>query len=54
MPAPPTFPAPWRPSPVELDTEVEAGDHVLTLLRVLELRRDPLIFFGSDTYRLAS
>ncbi|MHC5557879.1 flavin reductase family protein [Kocuria sp. U4B] len=42
---------------VELDTEVEAGDHVLTLLRVLELRRDteqhPLVFFGSNAHRLA-
>lgn len=42
---------------VELDTEVEAGDHVLTLLRVLELSRDteqhPLVFFDSDAHRLA-
>lgn len=42
---------------VELDTEIEAGDHVLTLLRVLELRRDaeqhPLVFFGSNAHRLA-
>lgn len=42
---------------VELGTQIEAGDHVLTLLRVLDLRRDveqhPLIFFGSDTHRLA-
>jgi flavin reductase (DIM6/NTAB) family NADH-FMN oxidoreductase RutF len=42
---------------VELDTEIEAGDHALTLLRVLELHRDaeqhPLIFFGSGAHRLA-
>lgn len=42
---------------VELDSEIEAGDHVLTLLRVLELRRDaeqlPLVFFNSDMHRLA-
>ena len=42
---------------VELDTEVDAGDHALTLLRVLELDRDaeqhPLIFFGSGVHRLA-
>ncbi|GAA3278680.1 flavin reductase family protein [Paenarthrobacter aurescens] len=42
---------------VELDTEIEAGDHTLTLLRVFELHRDteqhPLIFFGSGTHRLA-
>jgi flavin reductase (DIM6/NTAB) family NADH-FMN oxidoreductase RutF len=42
---------------VQLDTEIEAGDHALTLLRVLELQRDteqlPLIFFGSGAHRLA-
>ncbi|KSZ56035.1 hypothetical protein Z045_25430 [Rhodococcus pyridinivorans KG-16] len=42
---------------VELDTEIEAGDHALTLLRVLELHRDteqhPLVFFGSSAHRLA-
>ena len=42
---------------VELATEVPAGDHVLTLLRVLDLHRDdqqrPLVFFGSGTRRLA-
>lgn len=42
---------------VELDTEIEAGDHALTLLRVLELHRDveqrPLIFFDSGAHRLA-
>jgi flavin reductase (DIM6/NTAB) family NADH-FMN oxidoreductase RutF len=42
---------------VELDTEIAAGDHALTLLRVLELHRDaeqlPLIFFGSGVHRLA-
>ncbi len=42
---------------VELDTEIEAGDHALTLLRVLDLHRDteqfPLIFFGSGAHRLA-
>lgn len=42
---------------VELDTEVDAGDHVLTLLRVLDLTRDegqlPLVFFGGGTRRLS-
>lgn len=42
---------------VELDTEIEAGDHTLTLLRILELQRHteqhPLIFFGSGAHRLA-
>lgn len=42
---------------VTLDTEVDAGDHALTLLRVLALRRDgaqhPLVFFGSGAHRLA-
>jgi flavin reductase (DIM6/NTAB) family NADH-FMN oxidoreductase RutF len=42
---------------VELDTEVDAGDHVLTLLRVLDLARDeeqlPLVFFGGGTRRLS-
>ncbi len=42
---------------VELDTEIPAGDHVLTLLRVLDLHRDdeqrPLVFFGSNSHRLA-
>lgn len=42
---------------VELDAEVAAGDHTLTLLRVLELDRDtrqhPLVFFGSGVHRLA-
>lgn len=42
---------------VELVDEVDAGDHVLTLLRVLELERDeeqlPLVFFDSRTHRLA-
>jgi len=43
---------------VELATEVPAGDHVLTLLRVLDLHRDdrqrPLVFFGSGAHRLAN
>ncbi len=43
---------------VELAREVEAGDHVLTLLRVLDLARDdeqrPLVFFGSSTHRLSA
>jgi flavin reductase (DIM6/NTAB) family NADH-FMN oxidoreductase RutF len=42
---------------VELDTEVDAGDHVLTLLRVLDLTRDeeqlPLVFFGGGAHRLS-
>jgi hypothetical protein len=42
---------------VERDAEVGANDHVLTLLRVLRLRRDreqrPLILLGSDADRLA-
>jgi flavin reductase (DIM6/NTAB) family NADH-FMN oxidoreductase RutF len=42
---------------VELDTEVDAGDHVLTLLRVLGLTRDegqlPLVFFGGGARRLS-
>jgi flavin reductase (DIM6/NTAB) family NADH-FMN oxidoreductase RutF len=42
---------------VELDTEVDAGDHVLTLLRVLDLTRDeqqlPLVFFGGRARRLS-
>jgi flavin reductase (DIM6/NTAB) family NADH-FMN oxidoreductase RutF len=42
---------------VELDTEIPAGDHVLSLLRVLDLHRDdeqrPLVFFGSNSHRLA-
>lgn len=42
---------------VELDTEVDAGDHVLTLLRVLDLTRDeeqrPLVFFGGGARRLS-
>jgi flavin reductase (DIM6/NTAB) family NADH-FMN oxidoreductase RutF len=42
---------------VEVDAEVEAGDHVLTLLRVLDLARDdeqfPLVFFGSGAHRLS-
>lgn len=42
---------------VEIDAEVTAGDHVLTLLRVIDLKRDdeqfPLVFFGSDTHRLS-
>jgi flavin reductase (DIM6/NTAB) family NADH-FMN oxidoreductase RutF len=42
---------------VEVDAEVDAGDHVLTLLRVLDLARDdeqlPLVFFGSGAHRLA-
>lgn len=42
---------------VELDIEVQAGDHLLTLLRVLDLRRDdtqlPLVFFDSNAHRLA-
>ena len=42
---------------VELATELPAGDHVLTLLRVLDLSRDaaqrPLVFFGSGAHRLA-
>jgi flavin reductase (DIM6/NTAB) family NADH-FMN oxidoreductase RutF len=42
---------------VELDGEIEAGDHVLTLLRVVALDRDlrqhPLVFYGSRAHRLA-
>jgi flavin reductase (DIM6/NTAB) family NADH-FMN oxidoreductase RutF len=42
---------------VELAAEIPAGDHVLTLLRVLALHRDdaqrPLVFFGSGAHRLA-
>ena len=42
---------------VELATEIPAGDHVVTLLRVLDLSRDaaqrPLVFFGSRAHRLA-
>jgi flavin reductase (DIM6/NTAB) family NADH-FMN oxidoreductase RutF len=42
---------------VELAAEIPAGDHVLTLLRVLDLHRDdaqrPLVFFGSAAHRLA-
>ncbi|MCU4297171.1 flavin reductase [Brevibacterium permense] len=41
---------------VEPRTSVEAGDHTLMLLKVLDLYRDeeqqPLIFFGSETHRL--
>lgn len=43
---------------VELTHEVDAGDHVLTLLRVLDLERDdeqrPLVFFGSRTHQLSA
>ncbi|OKI23779.1 hypothetical protein A6A08_03185 [Nocardiopsis sp. TSRI0078] len=43
---------------VELAREIEAGDHVLTLLHVLDLDRDdeqlPLVFFGSRTHRLSA
>lgn len=43
---------------VELADEVDAGDHVLTLLRVFDLERDddqlPLVFFGSRTHRLSA
>ncbi|SFT82083.1 NADH-FMN oxidoreductase RutF, flavin reductase (DIM6/NTAB) family [Geodermatophilus amargosae] len=42
---------------VELVTEIPAGDHVLTLLRVLDLSRDdaqrPPVFFDSGARRLA-
>lgn len=42
---------------VELGTEMEAGDHALTLLRVVSLERDmeqrPLIYFNSDVHRLS-
>jgi len=42
---------------VETEAEVQAGDHILTLLRVIDLSRDaeqrPLIYFASDTHRLA-
>ena len=42
---------------VEVDGEIEAGDHVLTLLRVVALDRDlrqhPLVFYGSGAHRLA-
>lgn len=42
---------------VELDSEIEAGDHMLTLLRVIALDRDlhqrPLVFYGSGAHRLA-
>lgn len=38
--------------------EIDAGDHVLTLLRVLDLHRDahqsPLVFHGSTLRRLAA
>lgn len=41
---------------VELDGEIDAGDHILTLLRVLDLERDveqrPLVFFDSLAHRL--
>lgn len=43
---------------VKLAREVDAGDHVLTLLRLLDLARDdqqlPLVFFGSSTHRLSA
>ncbi len=42
---------------VELDGEIEAGDHVLTLLRVVALDRDirqrPLVFYSSGAHSLA-
>lgn len=42
---------------VELEAEVDAGDHVLTLLRVLDLTRDeeqlPLVFFGGGARRIS-
>jgi flavin reductase (DIM6/NTAB) family NADH-FMN oxidoreductase RutF len=42
---------------VSLDGEVDAGDHVLALLRVHDLHRDPdrtpLVFYGSRLYRIA-
>jgi flavin reductase (DIM6/NTAB) family NADH-FMN oxidoreductase RutF len=42
---------------VELDTEVDAGDHVLTLLRVHGLAREeeqlPLVFFGGSASHLS-
>jgi flavin reductase (DIM6/NTAB) family NADH-FMN oxidoreductase RutF len=42
---------------VKLETEVTAGDHVLTLLRVLDLSRDeeqrPLVFFAGGAHRLS-
>lgn len=41
---------------VEAHREIDAGDHVLTILRVLDLQRDdrqrPLVFFGSAMHRL--
>jgi len=39
-----------------VDTEVDAGDHVLTLLRIHDWRRFdgvPLIFYGNRLHRLA-
>lgn len=43
---------------VQRHAEVDAGDHVLTLLRVLDLHRDdtslPLVFHGSALRRLAA
>ncbi len=43
---------------VSLEAEVEAGDHVVILLRVLDLHRTPdrlpLVFYGSQLHRLAT
>lgn len=40
------------------DADIDAGDHVLTLLRVLDTHRDPqqtpLVFYGSTLHRLAA
>ncbi len=43
---------------VTREAEIDAGDHVLTLLRVLDLHRDPrqnpLVFYGSALHGLAA
>lgn len=43
---------------VSVETEVEAGDHVVVLLRVLDADRDaqrtPLVFYGSQVRHLAA
>lgn len=43
---------------VSLEAEIAAGDHVIALLRVLDLHRTPdhapLIFYGSQLHRLAA
>ncbi|MCQ2001055.1 flavin reductase family protein [Arthrobacter zhaoxinii] len=43
---------------VARDTEIDAGDHILTLLHVLDTHRDPqqtpLVFYASTLHRLAA